>query len=73
MSETDEAKRIEIIKKWQQVIYDDQVYTFLWSPLARYVYDDRFRNTRFYARRNSPMLNEWWVPLNSQKYKQSPN
>ena len=72
-SETDEAKRIEIIKKWQQVIYDDQVYTFLWSPLARYVYDDRFRNTRFYARRNSPMLNEWWVPLNSQKYKQSPN
>jgi len=72
-SETDENKRIEIIKKWQKVVYDDQVYTFLWSPLARYVYDDRFRNTRFYARRNSPKLNEWWVPLNSQKYKQSPN
>lgn len=72
-SETDENKRIDIIMKWQKVVYDDQVYTFLWSPLARYVYDVRFRNTRFYARRNSPKLNEWWVPLNSQKYKQSPN
>lgn len=71
--ETDENKRIEIIKKWQQVIYDDQPYTFLWSPLARYVYSDRFRNTRFYARRNSPQLNEWWVPVASQRYRQSMN
>ncbi|RPI17157.1 MAG: hypothetical protein EHM58_10225 [Ignavibacteriae bacterium] len=69
-SETDEGKRIELIKKWQKVIYEDQPYTFLWSPLARYVYNDRFRNTRFYARRNSPLLNEWWVPVSSQRYKQ---
>lgn len=72
-SETDEGKRIDIIKKWQKIIYDDQVYTFLWTPLSRYVYNNRFRNTRFYARRNSPMLNEWWVPVTSQRYKQSMN
>jgi ABC-type transport system substrate-binding protein len=71
-SEVDENRRIEIIRKWQQVIYDDQPYTFLWSPLSRYVYDNRFRNTRFYAKRNSPLLNEWWVPAPSQRYKQSP-
>jgi peptide/nickel transport system substrate-binding protein len=70
-SETDETKRIDIIKRWQKVVYDDQPYTFLWSPLARYVFNERFRNTRFYARRNSPMLNEWWVPVTSQRYKQS--
>jgi peptide/nickel transport system substrate-binding protein len=72
-NEVDETKRIEIIKKWQQVIYDDQVYTFLWTPLARYVYSDRFRNTRFYAKRNSPLLNEWWVPSKMQKYTQTMN
>jgi peptide/nickel transport system substrate-binding protein len=72
-SEIDENKHIDIIKKWQKVIYDDQVYTFLWTPLARYVYNDRFRNTRFYAKRNSPLLNEWWVPLNTQKYTQTQN
>ncbi len=72
-NEIDENKRIEIMKKWQQVIYDDQPYTFLWTPLSRYVYSDRFRNTRFYAKRNSPLLNEWWTPLNSQKYKISQN
>jgi ABC-type transport system substrate-binding protein len=72
-NETDEAKRIDIIKRWQKIVYDDQVYTFLWTPLARYVYNNRFKNTRFYARRNSPMINEWWVPATSQRYKQSMN
>lgn len=70
-NEVDENKRIEIIKKWQQVVYDDQVYTFLWTPLSRYVFNDRYRNTRFYAKRNSPLLNEWWVPKQMQKYTQS--
>jgi peptide/nickel transport system substrate-binding protein len=72
-AEVDENKRIDIIKKWQQIIYDDQPYTFLWSPLARYVYNTRFKNTRFYAKRNSPLMNEWWVPISSQRYKQTMN
>ena len=72
-NEIDENKRIEIIKKWQQVIYDDQAYTFLWSPLARYVYSDRFKNARFYSKRNSPKMNEWWVPQRMQKYTQTMN
>jgi peptide/nickel transport system substrate-binding protein len=67
--EADENRRIEMIKRIQQLIYEDQPYTFLWTPLARYVHDIRFKNTRFYAKRNSPMINEWWVPAGSQKYK----
>lgn len=72
-TEFDEAKRIEMLKKWQKLIYDEQPYTFLWSPKARYIYNDRFKNTRWYNRGNSPALNEWWVPKSLQKYTQSMN
>lgn len=71
--ELDENKRTDIIKKFQQVVYDDQPYTFLWSPKSRYVYNKRFNNARFYSKRNSPNLNEWWVPKDRQKFSQSMN
>jgi peptide/nickel transport system substrate-binding protein len=65
-NEMDEAKRIELIKRWQKLIYDEQPYTFLWSPRARYIYDKRFKNTRWYNYQPSPSYNEWWSP--SPKY-----
>ncbi|RPI15385.1 MAG: hypothetical protein EHM58_14245 [Ignavibacteriae bacterium] len=70
-NEFDDNKRIEIIKKWQQLIYDEQPYTFLWSGQSRYIYDARFKNTRWYAVSPSPKYNEWWVPKNQQKYTQT--
>lgn len=66
----DEAKRIEIIRKWQKLIYDEQPYTFLWSPKARYIYNNRFKNARWYSKQPSPTYSEWWVPKGSQKYTQ---
>ena len=72
-NEMDEAKRIELIKKWQQLIYDEQPYTFLWSPRARYIYDKRFKNARWYNYQPSPAYNEWWVPQSAQKYTQNMN
>ena len=66
--EFDENKRIELIKRWQKLIYDEQPYTFLWSPKSRYVYNKRFKNARFYNRGGSPIVSEWWVPKGSQKY-----
>jgi peptide/nickel transport system substrate-binding protein len=69
--EFDEAKQIELIRKWQKLIYDEQPYTFLWSPKSRYIYNKRFKNARFYSRGSSPIVSEWWVPRGSQKY--SPN
>jgi len=71
--EMDEAKRIELIKRWQKLIYDEQPYTFLWSPTARYIYDKRFKNTRWYSYQPSPAYNEWWVPKTTQKYTQTLN
>jgi len=72
-NEMDETKRIALIKQWQQLIYDEQPYTFLWSPRARYIYDKRFKNARWYNIQPSPSYNEWWVPAGSQKYTQNKN
>lgn len=68
-TEFDDAKRIELLKQWQKIIYDDQPTTFLWSEPSRYLYSDRFRNTRWYAYPDSPLLNEWWTPAASQRYR----
>lgn len=67
--EFDEAKRIEILKKWQEIVYNDQPVTFLWSEPSRYLYSDRFRNARWYTYPDSPLLNEWWAPVSAQRYK----
>ena len=68
-TEFDDAKRIEILKKWQEIIFNDQPVTFLWSEPSRYLYSDRFRNARWYAYPDSPLFNEWWTPVNAQRYK----
>jgi peptide/nickel transport system substrate-binding protein len=68
-NEFDEAKRIEIIKRVQRILYDDQAYTFLWTPKAKYVYSDRFKNVRWYPTPlTSYQLTEWWVPVGARKY-----
>ena len=68
-TEFDEVKRKEILDKWQKIIYDDQPTTFLWSEPVRYLYSDRYKNARWYAYPDSPLLNEWWVPSARQLYK----
>jgi peptide/nickel transport system substrate-binding protein len=67
--EFDDNKRMEILNTWQKIIYDDQPTTFLWAEPSRYLYSDRFRNTRWYAYPDSPLLNEWWTPVASQRYR----
>jgi peptide/nickel transport system substrate-binding protein len=67
--EFDENKRAEIMKQIQKVFYDDQVYTFLWTPNAKYVFGERFKNVRWYP---TPLTSyqtpEWWVPEGQRKY-----
>ena len=68
-AEFDETKRIEINKQLQKILYDDQAYTFLWTPKAKYVYSDRFKNVRWYPTPPTAYhLPEWWVPANQRKY-----
>lgn len=67
--EFDEEKRLDLLKRWQKIIYDDQPVTFLWSEPSRNLYNQRYRNARWYPYPNSPLLNEWWVPSSRQLYK----
>ncbi|MCI0715998.1 MAG: ABC transporter substrate-binding protein [Chlorobi bacterium] len=71
--EFDESKRIEIMKKWQELIFEEQPYTFMYSGQARYVFGNRFKNVRWYPAQPSYSLNEWWVPKNLQKFTQTMN
>jgi len=67
--EFDESKRVAIIKRLQKIFYDDQAYTFLWTPKAKYIYSDRFKNVRWYPTPlTSYQLTEWWAPRTAQKY-----
>jgi len=68
-TEFDDIKRKEILNKWQKILYDEQPITFLWSEPVRYLYSDRYKNARWYAYPDSPLLNEWWVPASRQLYK----
>jgi peptide/nickel transport system substrate-binding protein len=68
-AEFDKTKRIEIMKKLQQLLYDDQAYTFLWTPKAKYVYGERFKNVRWYPTPPTAYHTpEWWVPAGQKKY-----
>lgn len=64
----DDVKRKEILDKWQQIVYDDQPVTFMWTETSRYFYSDRFKNTRWYSYPSSGLLNEWWTPTSMQRY-----
>lgn len=60
--EFDESKRIAYMKEFQQIIYDEQPYTFLWSPLYPAVYNKRLQNVRFSFVRPGYNPTQWWVP-----------
>lgn len=64
----DEEERKKILNEWQQIIYKDQPYTFLWTPTGRYLYSDRFKNTRWYSYPNSPLMKEWWSQRDMARY-----
>jgi peptide/nickel transport system substrate-binding protein len=68
--EFDPAKRKELIMRWQEIIYEDQPYTFLWSDITKFATSDRYRNTRWYAHSYPHHTNEWWSSAADRKYKE---
>ncbi|MDP4197975.1 MAG: ABC transporter substrate-binding protein [Bacteroidota bacterium] len=57
--EFDEAKRLDLQKQLQKILYDDQANLFLWEPLNLAAWADRFDNVSWNSYR--PGYNTaWW-------------
>lgn len=64
--EFDEAKRIELYREFQQLLNEDQPYTFLFAGKSASVVNRRFRNVQVYP--SGLRAIEWWVPRPLQRY-----
>ncbi len=65
--EFDPGVRKELIDRFQEIIHEEQPYTFLFMQRAITAWDRRFHGVTWYPS-GSTDLNEWWVPLASQRY-----
>jgi peptide/nickel transport system substrate-binding protein len=59
-------KRIELYREFQQILNDEQPYTFLFIQKAILAVDKRFQNVTLYPA--GPRTLEWWVPKALQRY-----
>ncbi len=67
--EFDPAKRKEMMNRFQEILYEEQPYTFLFMGKAITAWDRRFSGVTWYPSGNTD-LGEWWVPVDQQKYTQ---
>lgn len=65
--EFDAPKRYKLYHRFQEIIYDEQPYTFLFTMKALVAVSSRFQNVEVYPMGLSSQY--WWVPKEMQKYK----
>ncbi len=65
--EFDREKRRQMYYRLQQIIHDEQPYTFLFTDEALVAVSRRFQNVEVYPMGLAPVY--WWVPKGAQKYK----
>jgi peptide/nickel transport system substrate-binding protein len=66
--ELNEEKRFEMLHKFQEMILEEQPYTFLNVPKRIVAYDKRIQNIKY--RLTGSALTRWWVPAAEQKRKE---
>ncbi len=66
--EFDQEKRIAYILEFQEILHEEQPYTFLYVPTSNFVYHKRIQDVKVYPFRPGFDPLEWWVPLSIQKY-----
>lgn len=64
--EFDEKKRIQLYKEFQEILSDEQPYTFLYVSKSVSAVDRRFAGVEVFPDGLRPI--DWWVPLARQKY-----
>ncbi len=62
----DKQKRIELLKRFQEILYDEEPYTFLFSQKARVAYNKRIVNLHYYP--GGTDVQEWYVPAGEEHY-----
>ena len=65
--EFDPEERNRLYDRFQEILYEEQPYTFLYAPSAVTSWDRRFAGVRWYPGVGT-RLNEWWVPKTRQKH-----
>jgi len=64
--EFDAQKRIQMYKEFQEIIHDEQPYTFLYVGKRVSAVHRRFQGVEVFPDGLRPI--DWWVPSNRQKY-----
>jgi peptide/nickel transport system substrate-binding protein len=62
----DPQKRIELYREFQQILNQEQPYTFLFIQKSILAVEQRFQNITLYPA--GPRSLEWWVPKAQQRY-----
>jgi len=70
--EFDDAKRTQIYWRWQELIHEEQPYTFLYYQEEGAAYSKRFQNVTWWPLRPGYDLISWFVPKGLQKYGTTP-
>lgn len=65
--EFDAQKRKELYDRFQEIVYEEQPYTFLFAPASVSTWDRRFSGVTWYPGAGTK-LNEWWVPGPQRRY-----
>lgn len=68
--EFDPERRKQLYDRFQEILYAEQPYTFLFTGKAVNAWDPRFRGVSWYPSGGTDR-HEWWVPAGEQKYSAS--
>ncbi len=66
--EYDPQKRIELMMEFQEILHDEQPYTFIYVSKSNRLMHKRFQNAKVYPFRPGYDPFEWWVPSKFHKY-----
>ncbi len=64
--EFDMDKRVQLYRRFQKILYDEQPYTFLWKSRNAISYNRRFVGDNWYA--IGADTQEWWVGAGNRLY-----
>lgn len=64
--EFDTERRIALYQRFQEILHEEQPYTFLWKPRNAHAYSRRFSGVTWYP--PGARLQDWWVAQEAHMY-----